>query len=72
MEFSLACTGNGTLTVEIRRAGSLLSGWGTLACGDLDKSIALPAGQVLEMHLAPAPGEGLRLVNFILTVQNLP
>jgi uncharacterized protein YraI len=70
--FSLACSGNGRLTVEISRAGSLLSGWGTLACGDSDKSITLPAGQAYQVRLAPAPGEGLRLVDYVLTVQNLP
>ncbi|MGA2490757.1 MAG: SH3 domain-containing protein [Anaerolineales bacterium] len=70
--FSLTCSGNGALTVEIWQEGSLLSGWGTLACGNLDRSITLPAGQVLEMRLAPAPGDGLRLVDYVLTVENTP
>ena len=70
--FSLTCTGNGTLTVEIRQGGSLLSGRGTLSCGILGELITLPAGQTYEIRLAPAPGEGLRLVDYILTVQNEP
>ena len=70
--FSLACSGNGTLTVELWQGGSMLSGWGTLSCGDVDKLILLPAGQAYELHLAPAPGQGLRLVDYVLTVQNQP
>ncbi len=70
--FSLTCTGNGTLTVEIRQGGSLLSSWGKLSCGNLDELITLPAGQTYEIGLAPGPGDGLRLVNYILTVQNEP
>ena len=70
--FSLACTGNGTLTVELWQGASQVPGWGALACGDLDKSITLPAGQEYALRLAPAAGAGLRLVDYILTVQNLP
>ena len=70
--FSLTCSGNGTLTVGMEQAGALLSGWGTLACGDLEKLITLPSGQPYELHLVPAPGEGLRLVDYVLTVLNEP
>jgi hypothetical protein len=70
--FSLTCSGNSALTVEIMTGGSLVSGWGTLTCGDLDKNVLLPVGQVYLIRLAPAPGDGLRLVDYILTVQNNP
>ena len=70
--FSLTCSGNGSLTVAMEQAGTPLSGWGTLACGDLNKPITLPAGRPYELDLAPAPGEGLQLVNYVLTVQNMP
>ena len=70
--FSLACSGNGTLNVALWQDGTLLAGWGTLACGDLNKLIPLPAGRVYQMHLAPIPGDGLTLVNYVLTVQNTP
>ena len=70
--FSLSCSGNGTLTLTMEQAGTPLTGWGTLACGDMNKSIVLPAGQPIEMQLAPAPGQGLQLVNYVLTVQNEP
>jgi uncharacterized protein YraI len=70
--FSLTCSGNGSLTVSLEQAGTPLTGWGTLACGDLNKLITLPAGQPVEMHLVPAPGQGLQLVNYDLTVENMP
>jgi uncharacterized protein YraI len=70
--FNLTCSGNGTLTVELRQGGSLLSGWGTLACGNLDTLITLPAGQAYEMRLAPVPRQGLQLVDYVLSVQNKP
>jgi uncharacterized protein YraI len=70
--FSLTCSGNGSLIVSLEQAGAPLTGWGTLACSDLNKLITLPAGQPVEMHLVPAPGQGLQLVNYVLTVQNMP
>jgi uncharacterized protein YraI len=70
--FSLACAGNGSLSVEIWQAGVRLSGWGALACGDADKLILLPAGQAYELRLTPVPGTGLQLADYTLTVQNLP
>jgi len=72
LNMSLACTGNGALTVELWQGGAPLSGWGALACGETGKSVLLPAGRVYQMHLAPASGDGLRLVAYTLTVQNNP
>lgn len=72
LNISLACTGNDTLTVELWQGGTLLSGWGALACGETEKSILLPAGQVYQMRLTPATGDGLRLVAYTLAVQNNP
>ncbi len=69
---SLACQGNGTLTVELWLGGNLLSGWGNLACGDKGKIIALPAGQMIMVHLAPVAGVGLQLVAYTLDVLNNP
>jgi uncharacterized protein YgiM (DUF1202 family) len=70
--FSLTCSGNGLLTVELWQGGSALSGWGGLECGDVEKPVKLMAGQVYQLRLVPAAGEGLRLVDYVLTVQNLP
>ena len=70
--FSLACSGNGALTVELLQGSSPFSGWTGLACGDMDKIITLPAGQPYELHLLPAPGAGLQFVDYVLTVQDLP
>jgi len=72
LDISLVCTGNDTLAVELWQGGTLLSGWGTLTCGETGKSILLPAGQVYLMSLTSAPGAGLRLVAYTLTVQNNP
>jgi hypothetical protein len=72
LKVSLSCIGNGTLSVELRQGSTLLSGWGTLACGETGKSILLPAGQVSLMRLAPVAGDGLRLVAYTLMVQNNP
>jgi uncharacterized protein YraI len=70
--FSLACSGNGSLSVEIWQAGGLVSGWGSLGCGEADKQVALPSGMAYQVHLLPAAGQGLRLVDYVLTVENLP
>jgi uncharacterized protein YraI len=70
--FSLACRGNDTLTVELWQGGSALAGWGTLSCGNIDRALTLTAGQTYAIRLAPAPGAGLRLVDYILSVQNIP
>ncbi len=72
LDMSLACAGNGALTVELWQGGAPLSGWGALACGEAGKSILLPAGLVYQVRLAPAAGEGLRLAAYTLTVQNDP
>ena len=69
---SLSCSGNGTLTVELWQGGSSLSGWGMLACGDSKKVVTLSAGQPYQMRLSPVTGEGLRLINYVLTVENKP
>jgi uncharacterized protein YraI len=69
---SLTCSGNGALIVEMRQNDSLITGWGELACGDLNKMVTLPAGQPYEIRLAPAMGAGLRLVDYVLTMENLP
>jgi uncharacterized protein YgiM (DUF1202 family) len=72
LTFSLACTGNGTLSVELWQGSTILSGWGTLACSEAGKSIQLHAGQAYLIRLAPVAGDGLRLVAYTLIVQNNP
>jgi uncharacterized protein YgiM (DUF1202 family) len=72
LTFSLTCSGNDVLTVELWQGGSALSGWGGLECGDLEKPVTLPAGQAYQIRLAPTAGNGLRLVDYVLTVRNRP
>ncbi|MGD0612610.1 MAG: SH3 domain-containing protein [Anaerolineales bacterium] len=69
---SLICSGNGTLRVELLQSGLPLTSWGSLQCGDVDRSIALTAGTTYQFHLSAAPGSGLRLVTYTLTVRNEP
>jgi hypothetical protein len=70
--FSLSCSGNGTLLVELWQADSPLAGWGSLSCGVLGSAIRLPAGLAYALRLSPAAGAGLQLVSYTLTVENLP
>jgi uncharacterized protein YraI len=72
LAFSLTCSGNGRLIVELEQAGSPFSGWGTLACGDLNTIITLPVGQTFQLHLFPAQGTGLQLVDYVLSVRIMP
>jgi hypothetical protein len=58
--------------VELYRAGSLLSGWGTLECGGVDVPLTLTPGLVYQFKLSPLAGEGLHLILYSLTVENLP
>jgi len=67
---TLSCSGDGSLQVELWQAGSKLSGWGSLNCGDTERAIMVTTGQAYEIRLAPAVGEGLRLVDYVLKVQN--
>ena len=72
LAFSLTCRGNGVLMVELWESGSIASNWGSLSCGDLGTPVTLTAGQPYELRLAVAPAEGLRLVDYTLTVANQP
>jgi len=55
-----------TLAVEIWQGGSLLPGWGSLACGDSGKNDYAPGRPAYELRLLPAAGQGLRLVDTFL------
>ncbi|MEW6092709.1 MAG: SH3 domain-containing protein [Chloroflexota bacterium] len=69
---TLVCAGNGTVDVELWQEGTPLPAWGTLACGDRDRVLTLPAGIVYQFRLSVANGDDLRLVQYSLTVDNLP
>jgi uncharacterized protein YraI len=68
--FNLDCSGNSTLFIQISQGATPLPDWGNLVCGDHDKIIALPAGQALLLSLVPAPGQSLRLVDYVISVRN--
>ena len=67
---SLTCSGNGTLGVELLQDALPLTGWGSLQCGDTDRSFSLTSGTTYQFHLSALPGSGLRLVTYTLTVRN--
>jgi len=70
--FSLTCSGNSTLLVELRQNGAPISGWGSLACGESDKAIVLAANQGYLVRLTTAAGTDERLVSYTLRIQNNP
>jgi uncharacterized protein YraI len=70
--FNLTCTGNGSLTVILLQGGRQVSGWGSLVCSDFGKTLVLPAGQPILLHLAAVSGDGLQFVAYTLDVQNNP
>jgi uncharacterized protein YraI len=69
---SLVCQGNGSLQVELWQGESLVNGWGSLTCNGKDTNVGLAAGYAYVLRLAPMEGEGLRLINYTLTVVNEP
>ncbi len=69
---TLVCAGNGALEVELWQSGVSLPAWGTLACGDSDRVLTLPAGVVYQFRLSAMAGDGLQFIQYGLTVQNLP
>ena len=70
--FSLSCSGNGTLQVELWQGGSLLTGWGSLSCGDQAKVVSLTAGLPYQVRLTPVAGTTLQLIQYQITVRNGP
>lgn len=69
---SLSCLGNGSLRVELWKSGALFTGWGSLACGDSDRSLSLLPGGAYQLRLLAEPGDGLQLVLYTLRLENLP
>jgi len=70
--FTLACTGSGSLSVELWQGSSIFSGWDGLHCGDTDLSVTFPIGFKYTLHLAPSTSAGPQLIGYILTVRNGP
>lgn len=70
--FSLTCSGNAALTVELWQNNAPLAGWGSLACGDSGVIVSLPAGLPVQVRLTPTTGENPRLAIYMFTVRNLP
>ncbi|MBM3150704.1 MAG: hypothetical protein FJZ96_00630 [Chloroflexi bacterium] len=72
LSLSLSCGGSGELQVHLLQNGTDVEGWGSLECGDRDEPLLLAAGAAYQFRLEAAPGAGLRLTPYTLTVRNLP
>jgi uncharacterized protein YgiM (DUF1202 family) len=70
--FSLTCSGNSSLLVELWQNGAPISVWGSLLCGDTNKSVMLVAKQGYLVRLTPAAGTDQHLVSYTLRIQNIP
>ncbi len=70
--FSLVCFGNAALDIELSQGGAALQNWGTIQCGDTGKYVSVPAAIPTLVRLQASAGEGLRLVTYMLKVENLP
>src|SRR5574341_200868 len=69
---ALACTGNGTLKVELWQNGSLLQNWGSLACSGT-RQLSLSSGQpyLLRLYVVPA-NSGLEYIRYTLSLRAIP
>lgn len=68
----LACSGGGSLTVELWQGGGLFPAEPAIRCGDEAKLLLLPAGQAYQLRLAAPAQDGPQLVAYQLTVRNEP
>ena len=69
---SLACSGNGSLAVELLQGGSPVASWGSLQCGEADRPLALSGGGTFVLHLSAVPASAPVLVAYTLTVRSQP
>jgi uncharacterized protein YraI len=69
---SLSCRGNGTLIIELWQNGSALAGWGSLACSDIGRNLVVTPGIPYLLRLRAAPGNGLKYVEYTISMKNNP
>jgi len=69
---NLSCQGNSTLIVELWQNGRLLTGWGSLTCGDIGRNLVVTPGIPYLLRMRATPGNGLQYVNYTLTAKNNP
>jgi uncharacterized protein YgiM (DUF1202 family) len=72
LRFSLECAGNGTLVVKLFQAGAPLPTLDSLSCGSRNMYLTLPAGLAYQVFISVKPEAGLRLVQYRLSIENLP
>lgn len=72
LEMSLACTGNGSVLVELWQNGVQVANWGTLKCGDSHLIVILSSGIATRLRLAAVTGAGMQWVSYTLSIRNYP
>jgi uncharacterized protein YraI len=68
----LACTGNGSLSVELWQGSEQMANWGELTCNAPALSILLTSQRAYLLRISPAAGDGLVYVHYALTASNEP
>jgi len=72
VSFTLFCSGNGALTVDILHKNQLMGDWGGLTCVERDRIVKLSAGQNFIIHLQAVPSiNELQYCRYTLIVQSL-
>jgi len=69
---SLTCAGSNALSVEVWSNGAPLQQETTFVCGSKDQLLTVPAGVPSQIKLSAVPDNSLRLVNYSVTIKNLP
>lgn len=69
---NLSCRGNSVLIVELWQNGKMLSGWGSLTCGDIGRNLVITPGIPYLLRMRATPGNGQQYVNYTLTIKNNP
>jgi uncharacterized protein YraI len=68
----LECEGNGTLKVELWRAGQAVPDWEEVSCNSGEQLILVSAGQPYLVHLQAQPAEeGLESVRYTLSISTV-
>jgi hypothetical protein len=69
---NLSCRGNSALIVELWQNGKMLSGWGSLTCGDIGRNLVITPSIPYLLRMRATPGNGMQYVNYTLTIKNNP
>jgi uncharacterized protein YraI len=69
---SLVCAGNGSLQVQLWQENQQLTNWGSLNCGDINKTLNLTGGSDYIFRLSINVASGLRYVLYTFSMHSSP